>query len=125
MTLLNVAYRATVFASRGIDPTETTPLTPSNAATLNWLLQSQALATAPWTTNLIATITNNAATAPDGTTTATSVVPNTTSSNQHYVIQTAVPITAGENVAGSFFCKANGYTALVANIDDGTNGFRI
>lgn len=85
----------------------------------NTLLQSQALATT-WTSNLL-TATNNVAAAPDGTTTATGLVPTAVSSNQHRVIQ-AVTITADENVAFSMYLKANGYNAIkIQVVDTATN----
>jgi hypothetical protein len=95
-------------------------------STSNWCLQSQTLATAPWSPSNI-TLTNNAATAPDGTTTATSLIPNTTAGVNHFESQ-AVTITANEFLAASIFVKANGYTLLrlwVADVLAGTNGFKV
>lgn len=134
MTYLQPAYRATVFASKTVDPTESTPLTPANALvggaqvlpTVNWFLQSQALGTnPPWTpTALVAS--NNAATAPDGTSTATYLVPSVANS-LHYVDQ-SLAITAGENLGWSGFVKSDGtYQGFVIVVADGTvtNGFRV
>lgn len=134
MTQLLPAYRATVFASKTVDPTESTPLAPAAALVggvpvlpvVNWFLASQALATnPPWApTALVAT--NNAAAAPDGTSTATYLVPSVANS-LHYVDQ-SLAITANENVAWSGFVKSDGtYFGFVIVVADGavTNGFRV
>ena len=76
----------------------------------NLVLQSQALATTPWSATNIGTLTNNAAIAPDGTNTATSVISNTTSGN-HYLLQAQSSLTFGVYTL-SFYAKANGYTSL-------------
>ncbi len=96
------------------------PYLKLEAAATNSCLQSQALATAPWTTNLL-TATNNAAVAPDGTTTASSLIPTAVSSAFHQVSQT-ITVTAGEYVAISGFFKANGYPGLQFRFD-GVSGF--
>jgi len=89
------------------------------ASRVNTLLQSQALATT-WVANLL-TATNNVAIAPDGTTTATGLVPTAVSSAAHRVSQ-AITITANENVAFSMKLKANGYTSVrVQIVDTATN----
>lgn len=94
------------------------------AGTTNWCLRSQELATGnpagpPWSTNLL-TATNNVSAAPDGTVTATGLVPTAVSSNQHYAAQ-AITCTASEFVAASGFYKANGYTAVTIRITDGAS----
>jgi hypothetical protein len=87
-------------------------------AATNYALQSQAWATG-WTTGDL-TATNNAATAPDGTTTATGLVPDTTGGVNHYINDVSVTITAGEYVALSCFIKANGYTGFRLSACDTT-----
>lgn len=85
--------------------------TLGETASVNSCLQSQALATSPWASGLLFTITNNAGVAPDGTTTATKAVPDATNGPNHYVNQ-LIAITANENIACSVFVKASGYTGL-------------
>lgn len=93
--------------------------TPIESASTNTLLQSQALATT-WAANVL-TATNNVAVAPDGTVTATGLVPTAVSSASHRVSQ-AVTITAGEKLAFSMRIKANGYNAVrVQVVDTATN----
>src|SRR6266581_3844451 len=74
------------------------------AGATNSCLQSQALATAPWG-SAAATVTNNATAAPDGTTTASYIVPSIANS-LHYGNQ-AMTITANENLAWSGFVKSD------------------
>lgn len=97
-------------------------------ATNNNVLQSQAWATGgTWSFNVL-TATNNAAAAPDGTITATQLLPNNTvSSGNPYVTQGSIAITSGENLSASFFVKANGYGAVVLRCSDSgsTNGFQV
>lgn len=93
----------------------------------NRLLQSQAWATAPWGNNVV-TATNNFATAPDGSLTATKLLPNNTGANNNpYATQGAIAITSGEFIAASVFLKANGYNGIVLRFADSTstNGFQI
>src|SRR6266545_4480079 len=91
------------------------------AAATNNCLQSQAMATGPWTPGLT-TITNNTGTAPDGTHTATSVIP-TAVNGTHEDFQT-ITSTAGEFIAVSMFVQAVGsYTGLRLVCFDGTNQF--
>src|SRR6266576_7072519 len=61
----------------------------------NTILQSQTFATT-WTTNLL-TATNGAGIGPDGTTSASSLIPTAVNSNSHYAIQT-ITITANESL---------------------------
>src|SRR6266566_1069327 len=91
------------------------------AGATNSCLQSQALATT-WTANLL-TATNNSgsSTAPDGTSTATSLVPTAVSSNAHYVTQ-AITITSAENLAASLFIKAGAYSGMRLWFSDSANG---
>src|SRR5579859_5746697 len=91
------------------------------AAATNSCLQSQALATGPWDATAL-TVTNNAATAPDGTTTATSLVPTAVNST-HYDGQ-AINITAGEYFAISVFFKANGYTGAMLSLEGASGNAR-
>lgn len=110
--------------SGGLGSLRTTLLEPVAS---NFLLQSQAWATAPWGNNVV-TATNNAAVAPDGTTTATKLLPNNTGANGNpYATQGSITITSGEFVAVSCFLKANGYGATVVRCSDttSTNGFQV
>lgn len=80
-------------------------------AATNSCLQSQALATSPWNLGL-STVTNNAGVAPDGTTTASSIIPTAVNGPNHYASQ-AITVTANEFVACSVVVKAIGaYTGL-------------
>lgn len=84
----------------------------------NYLLQSQAMATSPWTNNLT-TVTNNNSTAPDGTVTATALVPTASSSNDHNVKSGAITITSAENIAASIYLRASSYNGAVVRVTDG------
>jgi hypothetical protein len=86
-----------------------------NGTGTNLVLRSQALATSPWSaTNL--TVTNNSSTAPDGTTTATLLVPTVTSGNHLNTQVSSTSVTANSIYTLSFYVKAAGYTAVsVAN----------
>lgn len=90
----------------------------------NSALQSQAWATSPWdsTGGAGITATNNSTAAPDGTTTATKLVP--VAANGTHNTKQAIAITANENVAVSGFFKATGYTTgkLQASDAAGANG---
>jgi len=78
----------------------------------NLFLQSQALATSPWSGGAI-TATNNSTTAPDGTSTATSLIPTATTA-QHFIGQ---PITNGASTTTiSVYAKPNGYNFLQINV---------
>lgn len=93
----------------------------------NRALQSQAWATSPWANNTV-TPTNNAATAPDGTTTATKLLPNNTvTAGFPDAHQGAITITSGEFVAAQWCMKANGYPAVLLSCADGSrnNGFNL
>ena len=83
----------------------------------NLLLQSQALATSPWATVNV-TSTNNASTAPDSTSTATSLVPAATTGSNHYISQVFTTV-LGTNYTFSFYFKANGYTSISLGADNG------
>jgi hypothetical protein len=72
-----------------------------------------------WYTKL--TPTGNAAAAPDGTTTATSLVPTAVSGD--HIVEQSDPITVGEYTAMSGFFKANGYTALTLKVDGVTGNY--
>lgn len=83
-------------------------------AATNSCIQSQALATS-WSNNQ-ATAANNAGVAPDGTNTATSIIPaaGTRPTANPYCQSTGVTITANEQLAGSIFVKQKGtYNGLV------------
>ncbi len=85
----------------------------------NSLLQSQALGTT-WTPSIL-TATNNSGVAPDGTATATLLVPTAVSSAAHRVSQ-PVTITANEFVAFSMYVKVSGYNAVrIQIVDQATN----
>jgi hypothetical protein len=76
----------------------------------NLVLQSQFGGSGVWNTaNAVQTV--NAAVAPDGTITASSIVPNTTAGVQHSVVQTTTA-TLGVQYAYSVYAKANGYTNI-------------
>lgn len=97
------------------------------AIATNYCLQSQAWATAPWGNNVV-TATNNFTTAPDGTNTATKLLPNNTGANNNpYATQGSITITSGEFIAVSCFVKANGYSGVVVRGSDSTstNGFQV
>ena len=83
----------------------------------NLLLQSQTLATSPWATVNV-TSTNNASTAPDSTSTATSLVPAATTGSNHYISQVFTTV-LGTNYTFSFYFKANGYTGVSLAADNG------
>jgi hypothetical protein len=82
---------------------------------------SEKFTSAFWTTN-DATITDNATTAPDGTSTAASMVPNTNSTGYHRIYRNANTV-AGALVpyTVSFYAKANGYS-LVHIREDAVSG---
>ncbi len=103
----------------------TVRVTLLEVASVNSCLQSQALATTPWGTGQ-STATNNVASAPDLTTTASGLVPNTTSSALHNIVQN-ITITSAEFSAVSVFIKANGYTGFqLFNLDpSGANGYGV
>lgn len=79
----------------------------------NSLLQSQAFGTT-WSAS---NVTNTSAvdTAPDGTTTASSIIPTATNTNLHFAGQ-AVTITSGEYLAASIYVKATGYSGVVFRV---------
>jgi len=80
----------------------------------NFVYQSQALATSPWNSPTNLTITNNSSTAPDGSSTASKLVPTTTNGN-HYVSQ-SIGTTANSIYTLSLYVKAAGYTSItIAN----------
>lgn len=93
----------------------------------NSCLQSQTLATAPWSSVGSAgiTVTNAAALAPDRTTTATSLVPAAASGT--HALGQGITITATEFIAVQAFVKANGYNACIIRFGDSgsTNGFNV
>jgi hypothetical protein len=100
------------------------PYLKLEAAATNTCLQSQALNTSPWALTL-ATATNNAAAAPDGTTTATAIFPTAVSSAGHFDNQTFT-ITAGEFLAGSCFLQKGAYTgARVQVSNNAANAFQV
>ena len=84
----------------------------SEPAGANSLLQSQALATSPWTLYQVVS-TNNATTAPDGTTTATNVIQNAITTTG-YVMQT-FSIVGGNLYTFSVWAKPNGINFLRIN----------
>ncbi len=85
----------------------------------NWLLQSQAFNTGTWSLNQITAVDNTTDTkAPDGTQTATKLVPSVTSTNLHEPTQ-PITITSGEFVALSVHARAGAYSGLVFRFADG------
>lgn len=74
----------------------------------NLLLWSQAFDTAPWSGSGY-TLTANVTTAPDGTTTAESFVPNTNSVANHQLAQN-ITVAANTTHTVSIYAKAFGYT---------------
>jgi hypothetical protein len=80
-----------------------------NAAT-NYLRYGQDFENAYWGKLALLTTTNNAAVAPDGTTTAGLIVPDTTSGT-HYIqkLVTTMPYVNGDKIVLSAFVKAAGY----------------
>lgn len=93
------------------------------ASSRNELLQSQALATTPWFSSQ-QTAVNNASTAPDGTVTATSLIPNAGSrpTLNQYTQSGSITITANEQLAGSIFVKQKGtYNGLIMYLADGAS----
>ena len=74
----------------------------------NLLLQSQAFDVSPWLT-VAASVTANTSTAPDGTSTADKLTPDTTSA-AHYIRQ--VVTGTAQTYAYSVFAKADGYSWL-------------
>jgi hypothetical protein len=74
----------------------------------NLLTYSQEFDNAAWSKNN-ATVTANSTAAPDGTTTADALVPNTTSSANHQTTQN-IPVTANLTYTFSIYVKAFGYT---------------
>ena len=74
----------------------------------NLLLQSQTLDVSPWLT-VAASVTANTSTAPDGTSTADKLIPDTASA-AHYVRQ--VVTGTAQTYAYSVFAKADGYSWL-------------
>ena len=74
----------------------------------NLILQSQTFDNAPWSGTAL-TVTGNVTTAPDGTNTADSIVPNTTSTANHQFAQNA-SIIANKTFTISIYVKAFGYT---------------
>jgi len=81
----------------------------------NMLSQSQALATSPWTNSNTAVV-NNATTAPDGTTTGTTVTKTNTTQNAA-VAQTSITVVNATAYTLSFWVKA---TATSNQMDFGT-----
>jgi hypothetical protein len=81
-----------------------------NAAT-NYLRYGQDFENAYWGKLALLTTTNNAAVAPDGTTTAGLIVPDTTSGT-HYIqkLVTTMPYVNGDKIVLSAFVKAAGYS---------------
>ena len=74
----------------------------------NLLLQSQAFTTT-WGINSVV-VTLNSTVAPDGTTTGSTITPNTTAGTAHGIIQSAGVI--GNQYAYSVYAKSNGYTNI-------------
>lgn len=76
-------------------------------ARTNSVLQSQTLASSPWSANS-ATISADATAAPDGTITADLVIEAAAGPTNHYINQNAIPHTIGTVYTWSCFAKAAG-----------------
>ena len=72
----------------------------------NLIQQSQALATSPWSTANGLTVTNNAAIAPDGTTTASKLAEPATTTNFFVAIQNPSTVAPSARYTHSFYAKA-------------------
>ncbi len=90
---------------------------PSGPVTTN-LLPYSVPTPAKWGSGYHVTCTANAALAPDGTMTAESVVPDTTTNNVHFQTTPVTAITAGAPVYGCGFFKANGYPRVYVALFD-------
>lgn len=77
----------------------------------NLCLQSTQIQTAPWT-SLGLTVTGNATTAPDGTTTGCQIVSSSTGDH----LRQAINVTAGTTYTFSFFAKNNGGTLATYSV---------
>lgn len=88
----------------------------------NLLLQSQALATSPWGNGGITgtTVTNNAATAPDGTATATSLTPTLQFGGVEQSITTGISAATAYTVSG--YVKNLSGNAISLNFQDTISG---
>ena len=126
------AYVPTGAAASALLPLDYDPatLTPRGALIeeqrTNLLLYSEQLDNAAWQNLDLSSISPNAATAPDGNTTAEKLVPST-SSTEHMVRQTAT-ITAGAFCAGSMFAAPAEYQMAAIRILDQAatgNGFTV
>jgi hypothetical protein len=82
----------------------------------NLLLYSQTFTNGVWANNAL-TVTANAGTAPDGTNTATNLIPDTSTTN-HRLAQTATANPSFSYVA-SVYAKANGYNFARLRFDNG------
>jgi hypothetical protein len=89
-------------------------------ARTNLVLQSQTLDNASWT-KVNATVTANATTAPDGTTTADLVQENN-ATGTHDVEQTSISITSGTTYAITVFAKAAGRDFIQISFFSGIGG---
>ena len=81
----------------------------SALAEQNLFVRSQTFSDGTWVKGGTVTATDNATTAPDGTTTASSIIPST-STGQHYLYQGAT--ISGAIGTISVYAKANGYTKV-------------
>ena len=87
-------------------------------AATNLLKQSQTFATSTWTVSR-ATVTTNAAVAPDGTMTANALVEDLTANNTHLVLATSSKSAAALPYTFSIYAKADGRTRINLQLDDG------
>lgn len=85
---------------------------------LNLALRSQQYNVSPWVPAR-ATISADAAVAPDGTLTADKLVEDATASDTHFVNQSNLPVTGGLTYAHATFAKAAERTWLYVNAYDG------
>lgn len=89
----------------------TSAATATDVDATNKVLQSQTLDNASWT-KVAATVTANAATAPDGTLTADKVIPDATSTNSHQIGGNSGTLFATTMYVISCYAKPSGYNYI-------------
>jgi hypothetical protein len=90
-------------------------LRSGNKTYTNLLMSPDAFDNASWSKGMVA-VTADATTAPDGTSSADLIIPNTTSTNVHRVYQSA-SIAAGTYIV-EIYAKPSGYTGLFMHTFD-------
>ena len=89
-------------------------------APMNLLTYSEQFDNAAWT-QFQSSVTANAATAPDATTTADKFIPNATL-NGHYLISSATSMTSGTTYVGTVYAKASEQTVLQLTFQGASHG---